>query len=419
MTFRIITLGCKMNAYESEALKEQLIKDGFIESKEGLADLFFVNTCAVTAMAEKKDLKVVRQLSRDYPSSRIYVMGCSSQIHKERYLFIDGVKGVYGTNNRHLIDACIGKEEENSDHVNLDSRHFSFDPLEIQGAKHSTKAYLKIQDGCNNFCSYCIVPYTRGVSRSRKHQDVLLEAKRLIDNGYKEIIIGGIDVGSYLDPFEDNYRLKDLLKDMVDIKTDKEFRIRVSSIELSQIDDDYIQLFKENLDRLCPHFHIPLQSGSERILRMMNRKYDLSYFSSTVDKIKTAIPKVGLSTDVILGFPNEDEESFKETYEFIQKIGFLRIHAFPYSEREGTPAAAMKKGIVPISIRKERTNKIIALGKELEQKYRKAHAFEEVKVLIEEEIRPNIYKGYSENYLEFEVSSLENIIDTFQTAIIN
>lgn len=414
MTFKIITLGCKMNAYESEALRERLIKSGYTEEKKNEADCYIVNTCAVTHMAEKKDMKMVRDIQRDHPNSSIFIMGCSSQIHKEMYLEIKNVKAVYGTFHKDELAECILKGNKEADQVNNNFRSFTFDDLSIEKGEHEAKSYIKVQDGCDNFCSYCIVPYTRGISRSRNHYSILEEMKRLIDNDVKEIIIGGIDVGSYKDPHEDNYRLKDLLKDMVEYKTDKKFRIRVSSIECSQIDDDYINLFRDYPDRLCPHFHIPLQSGCEKILRKMNRKYKLEDFYNMTLKIKKEVKNVALSTDVIFGFPTETEEDFNETYEFIKKVGFMRIHAFPYSEREGTVASRIKEGIVPVNIRKERTNKVIELGKELEKEFLDSLKGETLQILVESKNKDGLYHGYSENYLEFDIKSDANIINSFK-----
>ena len=414
MTFKIITLGCKMNAYESEALRERLIKSGYTEEKKNEADCYIVNTCAVTHMAEKKDMKMVRDIQRDHPNSSIFIMGCSSQIHKEMYLEIKNVKAVYGTFHKDELAECILKGNKEADQVNNNFRSFTFDDLSIEKGEHEAKSYIKVQDGCDNFCSYCIVPYTRGISRSRNHYSILEEMKRLIDNDVKEIIIGGIDVGSYKDPHEDNYRLKDLLKDMVEYKTDKKFRIRVSSIECSQIDDDYINLFRDYPDRLCPHFHIPLQSGCEKILRKMNRKYKLEDFYNMTLKIKKEVKNVALSTDVIFGFPTETEEDFNETYEFIKKVGFMRIHAFPYSEREGTVASRIKEGIVPVNIRKERTNKVIELGKELEKEFIDSLKGETLQILVESKNKDGLYHGYSENYLEFDIKSDANIINSFK-----
>jgi len=411
MTFRLYTLGCKMNAYESEAIREKLLKAGFEEKKEGEADLFFVNTCAVTKVAENKDKKLVRELSRIYPHSRIFVMGCSSQIHPEWYQSIDHVEGVTGTERREDLLTCL---EGESISLRKDTRSFKFeDDLSISTSAHEAKAYIKVQDGCNNFCSYCIVPYTRGVSRSRSHVSVLEEARRLLAQGEKELIVGGIDVGSYSDPNEKDYRLKHLLKDLATLEPSKDYRIRVSSIEASQIDDEYIQLFHDYPDKICPHFHIPLQSGSQKILTLMNRRYSLKAYEEMCDKIKRVVPNVGLSTDIILGFPGETEEDFEESLAFLKRIGFLRIHAFPYSEREGTPAASLKTGVVPMEVRRERTRKVITLGKELEKEYRQAHKGETVRVLVEQIDTNGIASGYSGNYLPFSSKDPSAKVDSF------
>ena len=411
MTFRLYTLGCKMNAYESEAIREKLLKAGLEEKKEGEADLFFVNTCAVTKVAENKDKKLVRELSRTYPHSRIFVMGCSSQIHPEWYRSIDHVEGVTGTERREDLLTCL---LGGSISLTKDTRSFAFDSgLSISSSAHEAKAYIKVQDGCNNFCSYCIVPYTRGVSRSRSHVSVLEEAKRLLANGEKELILGGIDVGSYKDPNEEDYRLKHLLRDLATLEPEKDYRVRVSSIEASQIDDEYISLFHDYPDKICPHFHIPLQSGCQKILTLMNRRYSLKAYEEMCDKIKKEVPDVGLSTDIILGFPGETEEDFEETLAFLKRIGFLRIHAFPYSEREGTPAASLRTGVVPMEVRRERTRKVITLGKELEKQYRLEHKGEKVKVLIENVTEDGIATGYSGNYLPFSFYSPNAKVDTF------
>ena len=414
MTFKIITLGCKMNAYESEALKEKLLANGFKETNDN-ADCYIVNTCAVTHMAEKKDMKTVRDIQRDHPDSKIFVMGCSSQIHKEMYLEIENVKAVYGTFHKDEMAQCIMEGRTPGDQVNSDFRSFTFDNLSISKGKHEARSYIKIQDGCDNFCSYCIVPYSRGRSRSRNHQSIMEEMKRLLDNGVKEIIIGGIDVGSYEDPHEEKaYRLKNLLREMAEYAPEKHFRIRVSSIECSQIDDEYISLFHDYPNRLCPHFHIPLQSGSEKILIKMNRKYRLDDFYSMTEKIKKNIANVALSTDVISGFPGETDEDFENTYEFIKKVGFMRIHAFPYSEREGTVASRIKEGIVRMDIRRQRTNKLIDLGVILEKNFRADMKGKNLEVLFEGKDKDGLYQGYTENYLEVHSKSEENLTNQFK-----
>ena len=300
MTFKIYTLGCKVNAYESESLKERLLKEGFQEAKGKAADVYFVNTCAVTNEAERKDLQRVRSLSRSNPGKKIFIRGCSSQIHKEEYLSIPGVAIVTGSSNKSTIELL--NPSEGCDYVDPESRKFEYEDTPTEKGEKSVRGYRKVQDGCDNFCSYCVVPYTRGRSRSRNKDSILKEAKSLIENGVRELIIGGIDTGSYHDPENPSYRLKDLLKDRLDISS-LPYRIRVSSIEISQIDDGYVELFASHQDKLCPHFHIPLQSGCEKILVKRNRKYKLTDYLNKVNKIREKIPFVAFSTDVISGFP--------------------------------------------------------------------------------------------------------------------
>ncbi|MFA6624396.1 MAG: tRNA (N(6)-L-threonylcarbamoyladenosine(37)-C(2))-methylthiotransferase MtaB [Bacilli bacterium] len=407
MTFKILTFGCKVNSYESQALRERLLKQGYVESEN--ADIYFVNTCAVTNEAERKDLKLVRDLVRDHPSSKVVVLGCSSQIHKEKYLKIEGVCSVLGVNKKIAsdLDFCL----KNKDLVPSNTRKLFFEETPIANGYEKVRAYLKIQDGCNNFCSYCVVPFTRGNSRSRNKDEILKEAENLLDNGYKELVIGGIDTGSYQDPLDSSYRLKDLLKDLISIKGHL-FRIRVSSIEESQIDDEYIALFKSNPQRLCPHFHLPLQSGSEKILKLMNRKYDLQSFENTILKIRKEIPYVALSCDVITGFPGETEEDFQSTYDFLKSNLFMRIHAFPYSERPLTRAISFKDS-VPRNIRLKRVRILNTLSKENEKQYRELLKGRQAMVLYESRARDGSFSGYSENYLQFRKTTDEDIEGCF------
>lgn len=413
MTFKIYTFGCKVNAYESQALKERLENEGFIEAKGKEADVYFVNTCAVTNEAERKDLQKVRNIARNFKDKPIYIMGCSAQIHKERYLAIDQVKGIVGSSNKNIIETFFKENcQKRFDMVESDSRSFIYQDTPTMKGEREVRGYVKIQDGCDNFCSYCVVPFTRGKSRSRNHESILNECRSLLDNGVKELIIGGIDMGSYQDPLLPSYRLVDLLKDMLNLSSIR-YRIRVSSIEASQVTDEYISLFADYQDILCPHFHLPLQSGSPTVLKRMNRKYSLDDYLIMINKIKKAIPDVAFSSDVITGFPKESEEEFEETYNFCKKIGYMRIHAFPYSERPFTMAASLK-GQIDMKIRMDRTKKLIQLSDENDALYRKQLKGKEVTVLIESKNSKGLYEGYSENYLRFEIKSDENIIGQFK-----
>lgn len=412
MKFRIITLGCKVNSYESQSLKERLIKEGYEEAKkDDDADMFFLNTCAVTNEAEKKDLQKARSIARRFPDKPLYVMGCSSQIHKERFLELSNVKCVIGNSNKSKIECLL--EDENKDHVDEDSRHFHYEDTPTEEGEKNVRGYIKVQDGCNNFCSYCVVPFTRGNSRSRNRDSILKEAKDILSHGVKELIIGGIDTGSYRDPNDPDYDLTALLKDMLSL-SDKPYRIRVSSIEASQVSDEYIKLFKEHRDILCPHFHLPLQSGSTNVLKRMNRKYSLEDFKKLTDKIKEEIEDVALSTDVITGFPGETEEEFMDTYHFIEEVGFMRIHAFPYSERPFTMASKLS-GSLPVRTRMDRVKKLIELSEKNDKEFRSRLHNKNVTVLVESKNKNGLYEGYSENYLRFEIPSKENIVEEFVT----
>jgi threonylcarbamoyladenosine tRNA methylthiotransferase MtaB len=339
-------------------------------------------------------------------------MGCSSQIHKEYYLAIPGVKGVVGSSEKNIIETFFDNQDETIDHVNMDSRHFTYQDTPTHEGEKNVRGYIKVQDGCDNFCSYCVVPFTRGKSRCRNHQSIIEECKSLLNHGIKELIIGGIDTGCYIDPEDDNYHFVNLLHDLLDLFSEP-YRIRVSSIEASQVSDEYISLFASHPDKLCPHFHLPLQSGSEHVLQRMNRKYHLEDFRRMCKRIKEQIPDVAFSSDVITGFPAESEEEFQETYDFCKEIGFMRIHAFPYSERPFTMAAKLRDPI-PMRIRMDRTKRLIELSEENDQKYREQLKGKEVTVLVEGlNKKTGEYEGYSENYLRFSFKSETDITGQF------
>ncbi len=410
LTFSIVTFGCKVNAYESEAIREELEKHGLQYIEDGKADFVLVNTCAVTLVAEKKAREKIRSLHRLYPESKIAVLGCFAQLHPDQVASLEGVDLVLGTKDRAHIYELLkeriegeGKEVE----VNPNSRLFDYDPISISNFDREERAFVKIQDGCDNFCSYCIIPLTRGKARSRKEEDILREIQRLAKSGYKEIVLTGIDIGSYEDG---DKRLSDLVQDILDLD-EKTFRVRISSLEMSQIDRKYIDLYKNN-PRLVPHIHIPLQAGSEKVLEAMNRKYDLNRFYETTQLLKKEIPGVALSTDVITGFPGETEEDFRETEEFVQKVGFMRLHVFPYSRRPYTKADKMKDQN-PNEVKKERARRLIKVGNLLSEKYYRENIGTVHTVLIEEKAvtrsGKTYFRGYTENYLDVKVVSDQDL----------
>lgn len=386
MTFKIVTLGCKVNSYESSIIEDRLLTAGYRKDDDN-PDYIFLNTCAVTANAEKQDRQVLRSLIKKYPESKFVVIGCSAQVNKDDYLKYKEVIIVKGNDKKCRIDNLDSKIR---DQVNLSSRSFIYDEERSSLPTYKSKAYLKIQDGCDNFCSYCIVPIARGKSRSRDKDSILKELQEYISNGIKEIIIGGIDVSSY---GNNSYTLTDLIKEMTSFKGD--YRIRISSIEISRIDENYVSLFKDN-PHLAYHFHIPLQSGSSKILKLMNRKYTREEFISKVNMIKNILPGIALSTDVITGFPGENEEDFNDTFSLLKDLSFMKIHAFPYSERKYTKAITLSDS-VDKQIRKKRVKILDELSKENQKKYYLSSK-DNLDILIEK-VEGNKVYGYSSNNL--------------------
>ena len=386
MTFKIVTLGCKVNSYESSIIEDRLLTAGYRKDDIN-PDYIFLNTCAVTANAEKQDRQVLRSLIKKYPESKFVVVGCSAQVNKDDYLKYKEVIIVKGNDKKCRIDNLDSKIR---DQVNLSSRSFIYDEERSSLPTYKSKAYLKIQDGCDNFCSYCIVPIARGKSRSRDKDSILKELQEYISSGIKEIIIGGIDVSSY---GNNSYTLTDLIKKMTSFKGD--YRIRISSIEISRIDENYVSLFKDN-PHLAYHFHIPLQSGSNKILKLMNRKYTREEFISKVNMIKNILPGIALSTDVITGFPGENEEDFNDTFSLLKDLSFMKIHAFPYSERKYTKAITLSDS-VDKQIRKKRVKILDELSKENQKKYYLSSK-DNLDILIEK-VEGNKVYGYSSNNL--------------------
>lgn len=386
MTFKIVTLGCKVNSYESSIIEDRLLTAGYRKDDVN-PDYIFLNTCAVTANAEKQDRQVLRSLIKKYPESKFVVVGCSAQVNKDDYLKYKEVIIVKGNDKKCRIDNLDSKIR---DQVNLSSRSFIYDEERSSLPTYKSKAYLKIQDGCDNFCSYCIVPIARGKSRSRDKDSILKELQEYISSGIKEIIIGGIDVSSY---GNNSYTLTDLIKKMTSFKGD--YRIRISSIEISRIDENYVSLFKDN-PHLAYHFHIPLQSGSNKILKLMNRKYTREEFISKVNMIKNILPGIALSTDVITGFPGENEKDFNDTFSLLKDLSFMKIHAFPYSERKYTKAITLSDS-VDKQIRKKRVKILDELSKENQKKYYLSSK-DNLDILIEK-VEGNKVYGYSSNNL--------------------
>ena len=359
MKYYIINLGCKVNAYEAKVMSDLLTNAGFIKGSIDDADIYIVNTCFVTNVAEHKSFQMIRKVIKHKPKL-VIVCGCLSQMKEKEVLAIDGVDIVLGNKDKSKIIEYINNYKGKVSKI-YDLTNTEFEDMQLNNFD-KTRAFVKIQDGCNNFCSYCIIPYTRGNVRSKKKEDVINEIKNLINYGHKEIVLTGIHTGNYHDA---DYDFANLLSDIVKIPNLK--RLRISSIEITEINNRVIDIIKNN-DILVDHMHIPLQSGSNTILKRMNRKYDISYFINKINKIRSIRPLISLTTDVIVGFPYETEELFNETVENIKKIGFTKLHVFPYSVREGTKASLMDNQ-VPEIIKKQRAHILLDLSKQLEINY--------------------------------------------------
>ena len=404
MKFQIYTLGCKVNTYESNVMRDALLNKGYFEvGLKEKADITIINTCTVTNTADSKSMKVIRQAIRRNENAIIVVCGCLVQNKKEEVSKIDGVDIVIGNINKSKIVDYIEKYiEEKKQEVDVRNiMDTNFEPMMLNNF-NKTRAFVKIQDGCNNFCSYCIIPYTRGNVRSKDKQSVLKEIQLLVDEGHKEVVLTGIHTGNYGAEFAD-YKFADLLKDIV--KIDKLERLRISSIEITEINDDVMEVIKEN-NILVDHMHIPLQSGSDAVLKRMNRKYDKEYFINKIKKLRKIRPNISITTDFIVGFPGETKEEFEETIETIKKIEFTKLHVFPYSKREGTKAAIMD-GQVDENIKKKRVKILLQLSKELEYNYMKKFIGKKV-IFIPEMAKEEYIIGHTGNFLNVKYRGNKN-----------
>lgn len=404
MKFQIYTLGCKVNTYESNVMRDALLNKGYFEvDLKEKADITIINTCTVTNTADSKSMKVIRQAIRRNENAIIVVCGCLVQNKKEEVSKIDGVDIVIGNINKSKIVDYIEKYiEEKKQEVDVRNiMDTNFEPMMLNNF-NKTRAFVKIQDGCNNFCSYCIIPYTRGNVRSKDKRSVLKEIQLLVDEGHKEVVLTGIHTGNYGAEFA-NYKFADLLKDIV--KIDKLERLRISSIEITEINDDVMEVIKEN-NILVDHMHIPLQSGSDAVLKRMNRKYDKEYFINKIKKLRKIRPNISITTDVIVGFPGETEEEFEETIETIKKIKFTKLHVFPYSKREGTKAAIMD-GQVDENIKKKRVKILLQLSKELEYNYMEKFIGKKV-IFIPEMAKEEYIIGHTGNFLNVKYRGNKN-----------
>lgn len=398
-TFNIITLGCKVNQYESEAVEEIFKDRGFTKEQEG-ADVYVINTCTVTNMSDRKSRQMISRARKNNPDAIIAVMGCYSQVKPEEVSEIEGVDIVLGSRNKEEVVELCEQMLANKDHIDKfvevsDSKEI--EDLQISNQSEMTRAYMKIQDGCNMYCSYCLIPYARGNVVSRDIASIIEESKRLAQNGFKEIVLTGIHVASYgLDFKDEDLSLINVIEEVA--KVDGIERIRLSSMEPRHITRDFLERMKAT-GKACDHFHLSLQSGSDKVLKAMNRKYDTSTYKEKVDLIREVFPNAGLTTDIIVGFPTESDEDHRETVEFVKDIKFSKTHLFKYSKREGTRASKMTSQ-VDGNVKKQRLKDLEQIEEANKKEFLDKQVGKTLSVLFEGKSDMEGYKsGYSTNYL--------------------
>ncbi|MCR5113691.1 MAG: tRNA (N(6)-L-threonylcarbamoyladenosine(37)-C(2))-methylthiotransferase MtaB [Acholeplasmatales bacterium] len=392
-----ITLGCKVNIYESNALKEELRNRGFeVVEAEDDCDVYVINTCSVTNMADSKSRKMIRKCIKMNPNAVICAMGCYVQTNPEAKE-IEGVDILIGNGNKKsAVDKIIECLNNNRKEKIIDILDIlettEYEKLGVTTYDH-TRAFVKIEDGCQNFCTFCIIPYARGPVRCKDADSVIKELQMIADNGYQEVVLAGIHTGRYRDGDTNLSKLiARILKEVPKLK-----RVRLSSIEINEVDDDFIRMMGET-DVLANHLHLPLQAGADTTLKAMNRRYNKQYFIDKVNKIKAVRPDISISTDIIVGFPGETEEDFMETYNLAKDLEMSKLHVFPYSKRAGTVAAKMKQ--VQDSIKKDRTTRLIHLSDELEVEYAKKFIGQKMDCIVEQVTGENRMIGHTSNFLQ-------------------
>ncbi|MCL2592970.1 MAG: tRNA (N(6)-L-threonylcarbamoyladenosine(37)-C(2))-methylthiotransferase MtaB [Defluviitaleaceae bacterium] len=407
------TLGCKVNVYDTDAMLSAFRASGhLIVGFSEIADVYIVNTCTVTNFGDKKSRQMLRNAKKTNPDAIVVAAGCYTQTSPEEIKKIDGVNILIGTKERSKIVEIVENYAKNSDVENYISDIMNeqvFESLEVDNLSEKTRAYIKIQEGCNNFCTYCIIPYARGPVRSRNIEDIVSEAKKLSSSGYKEVVLAGINVASYGKDLNQDVSLLDVLEEVHKINEIK--RIRFSSIEPTVITNEFIECLK-TLPKICDHFHLSLQSGCDKTLQAMNRKYLSEDYRQAILKIRKIMPNASITTDIIVGFPGETEKDFLESYDFAKEMQLSKIHVFPYSPKKGTKAAEFKAQI-PNHIKNERSKKMIELGEEMQREFLKSFIGKNLSILFEKRTDAGFYEGYSTNYIPVKTYSqkcLENEI---------
>lgn len=414
-TVAFITLGCKVNQYETNAMIQQFLQKGYeiVEATEK-ADIYVVNTCTVTNMSDRKSRQMLRRVKELNQEAVVVACGCYVQVAKKEIEKIEEIDLVLGNNEKkEIVEIVEEYREENKKHMEMEDVMHQKEYVELGEITYTekTRAVIKVQDGCDRFCSYCIIPYARGRVRSRKPEKVLAEIKKIAEEGIREVVITGIHIASYGKDFKEKYQLIDLLEEIN--KIEKIQRIRLGSIEPLLITEEFVERLSK-LEKICHHFHLSLQSGCDETLKRMNRKYTTKEFQEIVDRLRKVYQDVILTTDIIVGFPQESQEEFEKTYQFLRKIKFYQMHVFKYSPRKGTKAAQMK-GQIDGKIKEKRSQKIIELSNQNKKEYNKEYIGKEVEVLFEEE-KEGFYQGHTKNYILASVESKENLENKIVTA---
>lgn len=414
MKVAIQSLGCKVNLYESEYITDQFQKAGYeIVPFQEIADVYIINTCSVTNTSDVKSRKVIHQAIRRNPDACIVAIGCFIEANHDYHE--DGVDILLGNANKSKVLEYVERywqTKQKADYF-VTPIPEKFDDMTMSTFLGRTRAFIKIQDGCENFCSYCIIPYVRGKCRSKNFQTVLEEIQNYVQHGYKEVVLTGIHTGNYGVDLGTDFAA--LLREIV--KINGLVRLRISSIEITELTDEVLQIIRDN-DVIVDHLHIPLQAGSDKILRLMNRKYDLAYFKQKMEQIREIRPDISLTTDIIVGFPSETEEDFQDTLSFVREVQFSKVHVFPYSRRSGTVAADMAEQ-VPGDVKKDRVRRLLALSKELETEYMKKFIGKTLPVLMEVN-RTDYSLGHTSNYLLVKVPGeyqSEDLVDVTITDV--
>ncbi len=386
------TLGCKVNTYDTESVWEVFKEAGYERvSFDDTADVYIINTCTVTNQSDSKSRKITRQAVRRNENAVVVVMGCYAQVAAEELALIDGVDIITGTKNRREILRLVEEIVDERVQLNVVSKLTkTFDDLSVKSYRENTRAFLKIQDGCDNFCNYCIIPFARGEVVSKSPEKVIAEAKELVSNGYQELILSGIHTGKYGTDLD--YTLTRLVEELIQI--DGLHRLRISSIEINEITDRLIELATSS-SKLANHFHIPLQSGSDQVLIDMNRQYNKEFFLNRINEIRKVNPDISITTDVIVGYPTETEDLFEETFQFIADVKFNEMHVFPFSKRNGTPAAKLKD--LDKQVKSERVKRLLELNNKLANEYVNKFIGKTLDIIVE---RSNPTTGYTSNYLK-------------------